>query len=107
MGINRFEVFLVKLGPTIGSEITKTRPCVIISPDSMNKYLSTVLIAPLTSTIRNYLTCLNCIFENKEGQIALDKIRAVDKVRLVKKIGEFDESFNLNICKKLEIMFQY
>ena len=107
MVINRFEVFLVKLDPTLGSEITKTRPCVIVSPDSMNKYLSTVLIAPLTSTIRNYPTRLNCTFENKEGQIALDQIRAVDKIRIVKKVGEFEESFNENICEKLQIMFQY
>lgn len=107
MVINRFEVFLVKLDPTLGSEITKTRPCVIVSPDSMNKYLNTVLIAPLTSTIRNYPTRLNCTFENKNGQIALDQIRAVDKIRMVKKVGEFEENVNENICEKLQIMFQY
>lgn len=105
--INRFEVFLVKLDPTLGSEITKTRPCVIISPNSMNKYLGTVLIAPLTSTIRNYPTRLNCTFENKEGQIALDQIRAIDKIRIGKKLGVFEENFNQKICEKLQIIFEY
>lgn len=107
MVINRFEVFFVKLDPTLGSEIMKTRPCVIISPDSMNKYLGTVLIAPLTSTIRSYPTRLNCTFENKQGQIALDQIRAVDKIRIGNKLGVFEENFNQEICKKLQILFEY
>lgn len=107
MVINRFEVYLVNLDPTIGSEITKTRPCVVISPNSMNKYLNTVIIAPLTSTFRNYPTRLDCVFDSKNGQIAFDQIRAIDKIRLVKKMGEFNESFNLKICEKLLELFEY
>ena len=104
---NRFEVFLVNLDPTLGSEIMKTRPCVIISPDSMNKYLGTILIAPMTSTIRNYPTRLNCTFENKHGQIALDQIRAVDKIRIGNKLGVFEEKFNKEICDRLQTLFEY
>src|ERR1700722_7991396 len=87
----QFEVYLVTLDPTKGSEIQKTRPCLVISPNEMNNFLNTVFIIPLTTTKRNYPTRINCTFENKEGQIAIDQMRAVDKVRLVKKLGSFKD----------------
>ena len=83
----RFEVWLVNLDPTQGSEINKTRPCVVISPDELNRYLRTVTIAALTSVGRDYPSRVNCQFQGKAGQVALDHIRSVDKSRLVRKLG--------------------
>jgi mRNA interferase MazF len=106
MVIKQFGVFLVNLDPTIGTEIQKIRPCLVISPDEMNRYLSTVIIIPLTSTIRNYPTRLNCIFQNKAGQLAIDQLRAIDKIRLVKPIGVFsDKSLNNSILKIIQEIF--
>lgn len=83
MEIKRFEVYLTSLDPTLGKEINKTRPALVISPDVMNQHLSTIIIALLTSVIRNYPTRVNCEFQSVKGQIALDQ---VDKVRLVKSL---------------------
>jgi mRNA interferase MazF len=108
MIVNRFEIWLVSLDPTKGSEIAKTRPCLVISPDSANKYLNTVLVAPLTHTRKKYPTRVNCEFDSQDGQIALDQMRSVDKnLRLVKKIGVLDHNTCLMICETLQIMFQY
>ncbi len=85
--VNQFEVYLVSLNPTQGSEIKKTRPCLIISPNEMNTSLNTVLIAPLTTTIRNYPTRVKTTFHGKKGEIALDQMRAIDKTRLVRHVG--------------------
>ncbi|WP_206425192.1 type II toxin-antitoxin system PemK/MazF family toxin [Rickettsiales endosymbiont of Stachyamoeba lipophora] len=101
----QFAIFLANLDPTLGSEIKKTRPCVIISPDEMNKYLNTVIIAPLTSVARMYPTRVSCIFDNKKGQIALDQMRTVDKTRLVKIIGEVKNLESSMIKKTLIEMF--
>lgn len=87
MVMQRFDVYLIKLDPTVGSEIQKTRPCVIISPDEMNHRINTVIIAPMTSKHRDYPTRVPCQFEEKQGQIVLDQIRTVDKGRLVKYLG--------------------
>lgn len=103
----QFEVWQVALEPVAGSEMAKTRPCVIISPDEMNKYLHTVIIAPLTSTRKDYPFRLNCTFQNYPGQIALDHIRSVDKKRLVTKLGIMDEKTNLLICDLLIKIFSY
>lgn len=81
------EVWLVNLEPTIGSEIKKTRPCVIVSPNETNRLLKTVIIAPLTSTIKNYPTRASIFFQSRQGSIALDQIRSVDKYRLLQKLG--------------------
>ncbi len=86
--VNRFDVFLINLDPTIGSEIQKTRPCVVISPDEMNKYIATVIVAPMTTKGQSYPTRIACQFQGKDGQIVLDQIRTVDKTRLVKKLGQ-------------------
>ncbi|NAW50323.1 type II toxin-antitoxin system PemK/MazF family toxin, partial [Elizabethkingia argentiflava] len=82
MVIKRFDVFFIDLNPTVGSEINKIRPCVIISPDEMNNALNKVIIAPLTSTIKPYPMRVNCRVEGKKGQVALDHLRSVDKRRL-------------------------
>jgi len=87
MVIKRFEVYLVNLDPTIGSEIKKKRPCLIISPDEMNAHIATVIVAPMTTQGRNYPTRVSCKFQGKDGQIVLDQIRTVDKTRLAKKLG--------------------
>lgn len=88
----QYEVYLVNLDPTIGSEIKKTRPCVVISPDEMNRHLATVIIAPLTSKSHGYPSRIEVRFQRKTGWIVLDQIRTVDKRRLVKKMGMIDEA---------------
>ena len=86
--VNRFDVFLVNLDPTVGSEIQKTRPCVVISPDEMNRYIATVIIAPMTTKGKNYPTRVVCQFQGKDGKIILDQIRTIDKTRLLEKLGQ-------------------
>ncbi len=83
----RSEVWLVSLEPTIGSEIRKTRPCVVVSPNETNRLLRTVIVAPLTSTIKNYPTRLSITFQSRQSSVVLDQIRTVDKSRLLKKLG--------------------
>jgi len=87
MVIKRFEVYLVNLDPTVGSEIQKTRPCLVISPDEMNRHIATVIIAPMTTHGRSYPTRISCSFQGKEGHFVLDQLRTVDKTRLVKRLG--------------------
>ncbi len=105
MVVKRFEIYFVDLDPTIGSEINKTRPCVIISGDEMNNALHTVIVAPLTSTIRIYPTRINCFVGNKHGQIALDQPRAIDKKRLSKKLSVLDAKTGEAVIKVLLEMF--
>lgn len=90
MDIKQYDIYWVTLDPTVGAEIKKTRPCIIISPNEMNQYLKTVLIAPVTSTIKNIPFRIKFLLKNKQNMIVLDQIRAVDKVRLRKKISEID-----------------
>lgn len=97
MVIKQYNVFLISLDPTIGHEIKKVRPCLIISPDEMNKYISTVIIAPMTSQSHSYPTRVPIKFKGKDGWVVLDQIRAVDKKRLIKKIGEIDQNTINNI----------
>ena len=103
--ISRFEVYFINLDPAIGSEIKKTRPCVIISPDEMNHNISTVIIAPLTSKLRNYPTRVPCKVEGKHGQIVLDQIRTVDKIRLVKKLDTLNKTTQSKVLNILKEMF--
>ncbi len=105
MEVKRFDVFLINLDPTIDHEIQKSRPCVVISPDQMNNHISTVVIAPMTTTIRNYPTRVNCIFQNTKGQVVLDQIRTVDKIRLMKKLGKVQKRTQENIISILQEMF--
>ena len=105
MVVRRFDVFLVNLDPTVGSEIRKTRPCVIISPDEMNRWIRTVIVAPMTTKGRDYPTRVPCRFQGKDGQIVLDQIRTVDKTRLVKKLGRLDEREQQEVLAVLAEMF--
>lgn len=88
MEVRQYQIVIVNLDPTIGSEIKKTRPCVIVSPDELNLNLRTVVIAPITSNKKKYPTRVKLIFENKEGRIVIDQIRTIDKQRIVKIAGE-------------------
>jgi mRNA interferase MazF len=107
MVINRFEVWLVDLNPVVGSEISKTRPCLVISPNEVNKLLATVTIAAMTSANKPYPHRINCVFQNKNGQIALDHIRSVSKLRLIKKLGVMDEKTCKQVCKTLTDLFSF
>jgi mRNA interferase MazF len=90
VAVERSDVYLVNLDPTVGSEIKKTRPCVVISPDEMNRHLRTVIVAPLTSRGRLYPTRVRCLFDGQEGLVVLDQIRTVDVARLVRKVGRIE-----------------
>lgn len=90
--MKKFDVYLGDLEPTKGSEINKARPVVIISPDQFNKFSSTVVIAPMTSTIRRWPTRVSTFFNNKNGAIAIDQLRTVDKIRLIKKLGTIEDT---------------
>lgn len=103
--MNRFDVYLVSLDPALGSEIQKARPCVVISPDEMNRVLATVIIAPMTSTIRNYPTRIPVTFKAKQGEVVLDQIRTVDKQRLHKKLGSIRTNTGSKILGVLQQMF--
>jgi mRNA interferase MazF len=103
--VSRFDVFLVNLDPTVGSEIRKTRPCVVISPDEMNRFIRTVIIAPLTSRGRSYPTRVDCRFDKKDGQVVLDQIRTVDKARLIKKLGRLEETTQERVLGCLAELF--
>ncbi len=92
MVARRFDVFLVNLDPTVGSEKTKkTRPCLVISPDEMNRHIATVIVAPMTTQGKDYPTRIPCEFDGRIGKIVLDQIRTVDKARLVKHLGTISE----------------
>ncbi len=106
MEVKRFEIYLVTLNPTVGSEIRKTRPCIVISPDEMHR-LNTVIIAPLTSKGFDFLFRPKIRFQEKDGLVLLDQIRTVDKQRLIKKIGTVDTIKAREISKVLTEMFRY
>lgn len=103
--VKRFEVYLVNLDPTIGSEIQKTRPCLVISPDELNRPLATVIVAPLTTHGKSYPFRVSVTFDGKAGHIALDQIRTVDKTRLVKRLGEIDETTRKAVITTLAALF--
>jgi mRNA interferase MazF len=105
MEINRFEVFLVNLDPTVGHEIKKTRPCLIVSPDEMNRHISTVIVAPMTTKGRKYPSRIPCSFQGKSGQIVLDQIRTIDKRRLLKKLGVISKNAQTKTLNLLHEMF--
>ena len=105
MVIRRFDVYLINLDPTVGSEIQKTRPCLIISPDEMNRHIATVIVAPLTTQGTDYPTRVACKFRGKQGHIVLDQLRTVDKFRLIKKLGRVDDLTQTKVLAKLKEMF--
>src|SRR5437763_8988645 len=106
MVINRFEVHLVNLDPTIGVEIRKIRPCLVVSPDEMNHRLRTVIVAPMTTKGRVYPTRVTCRFKGKSGQVVVDQVRAVDRVRLIKKLGRIDPHTAVTVLTVLREMFE-
>ena len=105
MVVKRFEVYLVSLDPTMGSEIRKTRPCLVISPDEMNRYIATVIVAPMTTKGRDYPTRVSCSFKGKRGQVVLDQIRTVDKSRLVQKLGVISQEAQSNVLSIIAVIF--
>jgi mRNA interferase MazF len=105
--VSRFDVFLVTLDPTVGAEIKKTRPCVVISPDVMHNNVRTVIIAPMTSKGRPYATRVETIFKEVKGLILLDQLRAVDQKRLVKKLGKIPDATARVISDRLVTLFEF
>jgi mRNA interferase MazF len=103
--VNQFDVYLVALDPTLGSEIKKTRPCLVVSPNEMNRGLNTVLVSPMTTTLRSYPTRITTTFQGKKGDIALDQMRTVDKKRLVKHLGSIHKSAAQKTLAVLQEMF--
>ena len=102
---HRFDIFLISLDPSQGAEIKKTRPCLVISPNEMNKYIKTLIVAPLTSKIKNYPTRIPVNFNGKEGNIVLDQIRTIDKSRIIKKLGTLDSETASVVLETLGKMF--
>lgn len=105
--VKRFDIWLVSLNPAEGSEIQKTRPCVVVSPDAANKYLNTVVIIPLTSSIKAYPTRVLCRFQGKNGELVIDQIRSIDKTRLVKQLGSLDKPTSMLLCDRIIQTFRY
>ena len=105
MVINRFDVFLVNLDPTVGHEIKKMRPCLVISPDEMNHNIRTVIVAPMTTKGRSYPTRVPCKFKGKSGQVVLDQLRTVDSVRLARKLGNISRKTGSEVLSVLQEMF--
>jgi|SRR6185437_11929610 mRNA interferase MazF len=103
--MDQFDVYIVDLDPAIGSEMKKIRPAVIVSPNAMNRNLSSVIIAPLTHTIKRYPSRVPSLFKGEAGQVALDQMRTLDKVRLKQKLGRVDGSTAANIKAILATMF--
>ena len=106
IAVSRFQVWLVSLNPVQGREISKTRPCVVISPNEMAA-LSTVLVAPMATKGFGFPCRIACRFKGKKGLILLDQIRAVDKSRLVKKLGSIDKNTQIELCNILQELFAY
>jgi mRNA interferase MazF len=105
MVINRFEVYLVTLDPTVGSEIKKTRPCLVVSPNEINHHIRTVIVAPLATKGQPYPSRIPCRFKGKAGQVVLDQLRAVDRIRLVRRLGRLDAKTSARVLDTLQEMF--
>jgi mRNA interferase MazF len=105
MVAKRFDVYLVNLDPTVGGEIKKTRPCLVVSPDEMNQHIATVIVVPMTTQGQSYPTRVTCRFQGKTGQIVLDQIRTVDKARLIKRLGHISTSEQKSVLAVLAEMF--
>lgn len=103
--VKRFDVFLVNLDQTVGHETKNSRPCLVISPDELNRNISTVIVAPMTTKGRNYPTRVSCSFHGKKGQILLEQMRAVDKIRLIKRLGRIDSYVQTQVFSALSELF--
>ncbi|MDR4506781.1 MAG: type II toxin-antitoxin system PemK/MazF family toxin [Candidatus Brocadiaceae bacterium] len=102
MEIGQYDIYLINLDPTIGSEIKKTRPCVVLSPDEMNRNIQTIIIAPMTTHMHSYPTRVPLTFQKKTGWIVLDQIRTIDRRRLIKKLGHVSE----NVITKIKTVIK-
>jgi mRNA interferase MazF len=100
MELKQYEIILVNLDPTIGGEIQKTRPCVVVSPNELNKYLSTIIILPMTSSLKEYPTRVAVSHDGKKGMIAIDQIRTIDKIRIIKILGKLSKR-EIKNCKAI------
>ncbi len=105
--VSRFDIWLVSLDPVVGSEIKKTRPCVVVSPNEANQYLNTVTVVPLTSSLKAYPTRFQIQFQHKKGELVLDQIRSIDKVRLISKLGNLDQTTARRLCDLLVQTFRF
>jgi len=105
VAVRRFEVYLASIDPTVGSEIRKTRPCLVVSPDEMNEHLRTVIVAPMTTKGRPYPTRVRCRFGGTTGQVVLDQVRTVDTARLVRRLGRIDRRTGAAVLALLHEMF--
>jgi mRNA interferase MazF len=105
MVISRFEVYLINLDPKVGSEIQKTRPCVVVSPDELNAHLRTVIVAPMTTAGQPYPWRVPCRFRNKAGTVAVDQLRTVDRERLARRVGALPEATVLEVLARLTEFF--
>ena len=105
MGVKRFDVHLVNLDPTVGTEIRKVRPCLVVSPDELNRHIRTVIVAPMTTRGRPYPSRVACSFQGKAGQIVLEQLRTVDRVRLVKRLGRISRKTGAEVLRVLQEMF--
>jgi mRNA interferase MazF len=103
--VKRFEVYLVSLDPTVGREIRKTRPSVVISPDEMNRNIGTVIVAPMTTKGHPYPSRVQCRFRGKDGEVVLDQLRSVDKSRLIRKLGHLDKRTGDSVLRVLAEVF--
>lgn len=101
MDLNQYQIVLVNLDPTVGSEMKKTRPCVVISPNEMNKYLQTIVVSPMTSSSKSYPTRVEITHEKKKGWIVLDQIRTVDRQRIIKVLGNLSEKETVKLKEVL------
>ena len=100
MELEQYSIVLVNLDPIIGSEIKKTRPCVIVSPNEINKFLRTIVVAPMTTNLKNYPTRIKVKHNEKKGMIAIDQIRSIDKSRIIKKFDQLSKS-EIQKCKDI------
>ena len=105
MVIERFGIYLAPFDPSVGSEIRKTRPCVVISPDEMNRTVRTVIVAPLIGTRRRYPFRVDCTFAGKDGQVALDQVRSFDRQRFARRLGRLDGPTAAKVLRTLGTMF--
>jgi mRNA interferase MazF len=106
MVVLKNEIWMANFSPSRGTEINKIKPCIVISPDLANQALPNIIVAPLTSTIKNYPSRVNCTFQNKNGQIVVDQIRTIDKIRLVKKLGTIDDTTSKKVYEMIKIYFK-
>ena len=105
VGVTRFDVYRVRLDPTLGSEIQKTRPCVVLSPDELNGALRTLIVAPMTTAGRDYPWRVPTVFAAKAGRVALDQLRTIDRARVVRRLGTLDGEASRRVLDRLAEMF--